>query len=132
MSKQEAGNLSLENRTTNFPKLFQELDGGVISNVVGLALSNVARAVSYSDKQGGVKMDLKLKPMGTNNEMVEITVNMSVKEPKTGFGTKSEDFQYTSIAYVGKGGKLTYDRPKEDIRGQVSIVEQGQLREVRG
>lgn len=131
MSKQEAGNLSLEERTTNFPKLMQELDGGVISNVVGLALSNVARAVSYSDKQGSVKMDLKLKPMGTNNEMVEITVNMSVKEPKTGFGTKSEDFQYTSIAYVGKGGKLTYDRPKEDIHGQAAI-EEGMLREVRG
>ncbi|NAW60113.1 MULTISPECIES: hypothetical protein [unclassified Vibrio] len=131
MSKQEAGNLSLEDRTTNFPKLMQELDGGVISNVVGLALSNVARAVSYSDKQGNVKMDLKLKPMGTNNEMVEITVNMSVKEPKTGFGTKSEDFQYTSIAYVGKGGKLTYDRPKEDIHGQTAI-EEGMLREVRG
>ena len=131
MSKQETGNLSLEDRTTNFPKLMQELDGGVISNVVGLALSNVARAVSYSDKQGSVKMDLKLKPMGTNNEMVEITVNMSVKEPKTGFGTKSEDFKYTSIAYVGKGGKLTYDRPKEDIHGQAAI-EEGMLREVRG
>lgn len=131
MSKQEAGNLRLEDRTTNFPKLMQQLDGGVISNVVGLALSNVARAVSYSDKQGNVKMDLKLKPMGTNNEMVEITVNMSVKEPKTGFGTKSEDFQYTSIAYVGKGGKLTYDRPKEDIHGQAAI-EEGMLREVRG
>ncbi|WP_136484665.1 hypothetical protein [Vibrio sp. H11] len=130
MSKQEAGNLSLEDRTTNFPKLMQELDGGVISNVVGLAMSNVARAVSYADKQGNVKMDLKLKPMGTNNEMVEITVNMSVKEPKTGFGTKSEDFQYTSIAYVGKGGKLTYDRPKEDIYGQTAI-EDGMLREVR-
>ncbi|EHU0328783.1 hypothetical protein QX213_03985 [Vibrio vulnificus] len=131
MSTQEAGNLSLEDRTTNFPKLVQQLDGGVISNVVGLALSNVARAVSYSDKQGNVKIDLKLKPMGTNNEMVEITVNMSVKEPKTGFGTKSEDFQYTSIAYVGKGGKLTYDRPKEDIRGQL-VIEDAKLREVRG
>ena len=131
MSNQEAGNLSLEDRTTNFPKLMQELDGGVISNVVGLALSNVARAVSYSDKQGNVKMDLKLKPMGTNNEMVEITVNMSVKEPKSGFGTKSEDFQYTSIAYVGKGGKLTYDRPKEDIHGQ-AVIEEGMLREIRG
>ncbi|MBC5832284.1 MULTISPECIES: hypothetical protein [Vibrio] len=131
MSKPESGNLSIEDRTTNFPKLMQELDGGVISNVVGLALSNVARAVSYSDKQGNVKIDLKLKPMGTNNEMVEITVNMSVKEPKTGFGTKNEDFQYTSIAFVGKGGKLTYDRPKEDIRGQLIFDDSKQLREVR-
>ncbi|NAW60533.1 hypothetical protein CAG58_00930 [Vibrio sp. V31_P5A7T61] len=131
MSKSESGNLSIEDRTTNFPKLMQELDGGVISNVVGLALSNVARAVSYSDKQGNVKIDLKLKPMGTNNEMVEITVNMSVKEPKTGFGTKNEDFQYTSIAFVGKGGKLTYDRPKEDIRGQLIFDDSKQLREVR-
>ena len=131
MSNQESGNLSLEDRTTNFPMLMQQLDGGVVSNVVGLALSNVARAVSYSDKQGNVKLDLKLKPMGTNNEMVEITVNMSVKEPKSGFGTKSEDFQYTSIAYIGKGGKLSYDRPKEDIHGQ-AMIDDGVLREVRG
>lgn len=131
MSK-EAGNLSMEDRSTNFPKLMQELDGGVISNVMGLALSNVARAVAYSDKAGEVKMQLKLKPMGTNNEMVEITANMSVKEPKAGFGAKSEDFQYTSIAYVGKGGKLTYNRPKEDLHGQVVIADEGQLREVRG
>lgn len=131
MSKQEAGNLNVEDRTTNFPMLMQQLDGGVISNVIGLALSNVARAVSYSSKQGSVKLDLKLKAMGTNNEMVEITANMSVKEPKAGFGTKSEDFQYTSIAYVGKAGKLTYDRPKEDIHGQ-TVIEEGQLREVRG
>ena len=40
MSNQEAGNLNLEDRTTNFPKLMQELDGGVVSNVVGLALSD--------------------------------------------------------------------------------------------
>ncbi|MDV2299644.1 MAG: hypothetical protein ACRCVV_18900 [Shewanella sp.] len=131
MSKQEAGNLSLEDRSTNFPKLMQELDGGVISSVVGLALSNVARAVSYSDKVGSVKMDMKFKPMGTNNEMVEITFNMSVKEPKTGFGNKSEDFQYQSVAYIGKGGKLTYDRPKEDIRGQLVMQDEGKLREVR-
>jgi hypothetical protein len=130
MSQQEKGNLSIEDRQTNFPKLLQELDGGVIANVVGLAASNVARAVSYADKQGNIKMDLKLKPMGTNNEMVEITCSITVKEPKAGFGTKSEDFQYTSIAYVGKGGKLTYDRPKEDIHGQ-AIIEEARLREIR-
>jgi hypothetical protein len=130
MSQQEKGNLSVEDRTTNFPRLLQELDGGVIANVIGLAASNVARAVSYADKQGNIKMDLKLKPMGTNNEMVEITASITVKEPKAGFGTKSEDFQYTSIAYVGKGGKLTYDRPKEDIHGQ-AIIEEARLREIR-
>jgi hypothetical protein len=130
MSQQEKGNLNIEDRTTNFPKLLQELDGGVIANVVGLAASNVARAVSYSDKQGNIKLDLKLKPMGTNNEMVEITCNITVKEPKPGHGTKSEDFQYTSIAFVGKGGKLTYDRPKEDVRGQ-TIIEEARLREIR-
>lgn len=130
MSQKEKGNLSIEDRTTNFPKLIQELDGGVIANVIGLAASNVARAVSYADKQGNIKMDLKLKPMGTNNEMVEITCNITVKEPKSGHGSKSEDFQYTSIAFVGKGGKLTYDRPKEDIHGQ-AIIEEARLREIR-
>lgn len=131
MSEQERGNLSVEDRATNFPKLMQDLDGGVIANVLGLALSNVARAVSYSDKQGEVKMNLKLKPMGTNNEMAEIICNIAVKEPKSNYGTKSEDFQYSSVAFIGKGGKLTYDRPKEDVRGQL-VIPENQLREVRG
>lgn len=131
MTEKEKGNLSVEERTTNFPKLMQELDGGVIANVLGLALSNVARAVSYSDKQGQVKLDVKLKPMGTNNEMAELVCSISVKEPKSSYGTKSEDFQYSSVAFIGKGGKLTYDRPKEDVQGQLNI-EDAKLREIRG
>ena len=122
MADQEKGNLRLEERTTNFPRLLQELDGGVIANVLGLAASNVARAVSYANKKGEINIKLIMKPMGTNNEMVEITSNMNFTEPKSGFGCKKEDFQYASIAYVGPGGKLTYDKPKEDVNSQLQLA----------
>ncbi|MCE0495743.1 hypothetical protein [Vibrio salinus] len=129
MSEQEKGNLSIEETNTNFPKLMQDLDAGVIANVVGLALTNVARAVSHNDKPGEVKLNMKLKPMGTNNEMAEIACSISVKEPKAN-GNKSEDFKYTSLAFIGKNGKLTYDRPMEDIKGQLNLNDR-KLQEVR-
>lgn len=119
-------------RVTNFPKLMQDLDGGVVANVVGLALSNVARAVAASNKQGEVKLSIKLKHGGSSdNSYLEVVANVAVQEPKMNFGQKKEDFQYKSIAFVGKGGKLTYDRPKEDLNGQFSLDEPRKLQEVR-
>jgi len=56
---------------------------------------------------------------------------ITVDEPKLNFGKKKEDFQYRSIAYVGKGGKLTYDRPKEDVNGEMAFDEPRKLKEVR-
>ena len=133
MSEPEKGNLSMENRITNFPQLMQQLDGGVLSNVAGLALSNVARAASASGKKGKFTIEFNIKAVGTNLDMVEITANMNVTEPKSGHGNKKEDFQYTSMAHIGKGGKLTYDKPKEDINSQMQLVDAIKpLLEVRG
>ncbi|PCE67574.1 MULTISPECIES: hypothetical protein [Salinivibrio] len=124
----------LENeRITNFPKLMQDIDGGVVSNVLGLALSNVGRAVAASNKQGEITVKIKLKPGGSSdNSFLDLIAGITVNEPKMNFGQKKEDFQYRSIAYVGKGGKLTYDRPKEDVNGQLTFDNQPRkLKEVR-
>ncbi|HAV1412768.1 hypothetical protein P3521_03580 [Vibrio parahaemolyticus] len=120
-------------RDTDFPKLVSELDGGVIANVVGLAMSNVARAVCAADKIGEVTLKFKLKTFGSNADMVSITTQMNVNEPKVNYGSKKEDFKYESVAHVGWGGKLTYDKPKEDVNGQkqLGLVEDQKLREVR-
>lgn len=132
MSEQEKGNLKMEDRITNFPQLMQQLDGGVLSNVAGLALSNVARAASASDKKGKFTIEFNIKAVGTNLDMVEITAKMNVTEPKTGHGNKKEDFLYTSMAHIGKGGKLTYDKPKEDVNHQMQLIDSKKLKEVRG
>ncbi|KKA43462.1 hypothetical protein [Salinivibrio sp. KP-1] len=119
-------------RVTNFPKLMQDIDGGVVANVLGLALSNVGRAVAAANKQGEVTIKLKLKPGGSSdNSFLDVIAGITVDEPKLNFGKKKEDFQYRSIAYVGKGGKLTYDRPKEDVNGQIAFDEPRKLKEVR-
>ena len=111
-----------EDRVTNFPQLMQQLDAGVISNVVGLALSNVALAVSQSNRKGEITLKLTIKPNSTtDNSIVDVISDIKVKEPKPHHGFKIEDFQYGSVAFVGFGGKLSYDRPKLDVNHQLQM-----------
>ncbi len=115
----EAKKNPTEDRLTDFPQLMQQLDAGVISNVLGLALSNVARAVANANKQGSVTLKLTVKPNSTtDNSIVDVISDIKVLEPKPNHGSKSEDFRYGSVAFVGFGGKLSYDRPKLDVNHQ--------------
>ncbi len=115
-----------DDRITDFPALMQQLDAGVIANVLGLALSNVARAVANSNKQGDITLKLVIKPNSTtDNTIVDVISNIKVKEPKPNHGSKIEDFQYGSVAFVGFGGKLSYDRPKLDVNHQMQLAPAG-------
>ncbi|ENH4363930.1 hypothetical protein K6U20_11935 [Vibrio fluvialis] len=113
----------LTERVTNFPLLMQQVEAGTIANVLGLALSNVSRAVIASNKQGEVTLKMKIKP-GTSStgSYIEMDNLITVSEPKLSFGAKKEDFKYGTIAYVGDGGKLTYTPPRQDVHGQLSLT----------
>ncbi|MEZ9681943.1 hypothetical protein AB4306_18500 [Vibrio splendidus] len=114
-----ANKQDVDSRITDFPELMQQLDAGVISTVLGLALSNVARAVANSNKQGAVTLKLTVKPNSTtDNSIVDVISDIKVLEPKPNHGAKVEDFRYGSVAFVGYGGKLSYDRPKLDVNHQ--------------
>lgn len=118
----EAKKDPVNDRLTDFPQLMQQLDAGVISNVLGLALSNVARAVANSNKQGSVTLKLTVKPNSTtDNSIVDVISDIKVLEPKPNHGSKVEDFRYGSVAFVGFGGKLSYDRPKLDVNHQRAL-----------
>ncbi|MGF1835853.1 hypothetical protein [Photobacterium sanguinicancri] len=116
---QETSKQATPDRTTDFPTLMQQLDAGVIANVLGLALSNVALAVANSNKKGTITLKLDIKPNSTtDNSIVDVISSIKVTEPKVNHGSKVEDFQYGSVAFVGYGGKLSYDRPKLDVNHQ--------------
>ncbi|HIF6165101.1 TPA: hypothetical protein ACX3IR_000718 [Vibrio parahaemolyticus] len=109
-------------RVTNFPEFIERVEAGVIANVLGLAVSNVALAVSNSGKAGEVTLKLKLSPASkTDPSIINVVTGITVKEPKVNYGSKSEDFKYETVAFSGYGGKLSYDRPKIDVQNQFQL-----------
>lgn len=130
MTTETKSNGALETETydrkTDFPALLSEIEAGTISNVLGLAMSNVALAVANSGKQGEISLKIKLKPASqTDPSILNTVVSMAISEPKPNYGAKKEDFKYDTVAYCGKGGKVTYERPKEDVRHQLSMIPEG-------
>lgn len=129
----DKGNLKMdEGSATNYPKLMMELDAGLTSNVIGQMLSDVAFAVANTNRKGEVTIKMKLEPGNSaDNSYLNINTELKVKEPKMDKGFKVEDTYHGSLVFVGKRGKLTYDRPKEDVNGQINMEDDGKLKEVR-
>ncbi|MEZ9372132.1 hypothetical protein AB4235_05560 [Vibrio cyclitrophicus] len=113
-------------RKTDFPGLLSDIEAGTISNVLGLAMSNVALAVANSGKAGSISLGIKLKPASqTDPSILNTVVSLAISEPKPNYGAKKEDFKFDTVAYCGKGGKVTYDRPPEDVRQQLNMLPEG-------
>lgn len=129
----DKGNLKMdESSATNYPKLMMELDAGLTANVIGQMLSDVAFAVANTNRKGEVTIKMKLEPGNSaDNSYLNINTELKVKEPKMDKGFKIEDTYHGSLVFVGKRGKLTYDRPKEDVNGQINMEDDGKLKEVR-
>ena len=129
----DKGNLKMEEGSaTNFPKLMMDVDAGLTANVIGQMLSDVAFAVANTNRAGEVNIKIKLKPGNSaDNSHLDMNTELKVKEPKMTKGYKTEDTYHGTIVYVGKRGKLTYDRPKEDVNGQLNLDDDGKLKEVR-
>ncbi|HGF4934560.1 TPA: hypothetical protein ACF5BZ_001944 [Vibrio parahaemolyticus] len=109
-------------RVTNFPEFIERVEAGSIANVLGLATSNVALAVSNSGKAGEIILKLKLSPASkTDPSIMNVTTAITVKEPKVNYGSKVEDFKYETVAFAGFGGKLSYDRPAVGVHNQLEI-----------
>lgn len=136
MSEQEKGNLKIQDTMTSIPQLLMQLNGGELANVLGAMFSQVGGAVARTDRAGEINVKFKFKPgSSADNSHLDVSVVMDAKEPKMHIGFKREDVHKGAIVFVGPGGKLTYDRPKEDNNGQLQLAteteEQVKMREVR-
>ncbi len=136
MSEQEKGNLKIEESSnTNYPMLMQQLDGGVTGNVIGAMLTTLGRAVKNTDRPGKLTITIDVRPGNSgDNAFLNFNTGLKINEPKLTKGSKSEDSHFASIVFVDRKGKLTYDRPKENIDGQHNLlgsVESVQITEER-
>ena len=111
---------------TNVNDFIDELGAGVFKEKLGHVLSDAAMATvmhGIGNKKGKVCIEFTFQQIG-ENEQVVVSHKLSSSLP-TKRGKKSEEDTTDTPMFVGKGGILTIDQPKEDDHGQFSLREDG-------
>lgn len=86
-------------------------------------LSDLALAVSTYGRAGNLNIAIKVKPSNTSdNTIINFDIGLTIKEPKRNKGFKSEDTYLVDALYVGRNGKVTKERPKIGVDGQMTIA----------
>jgi len=107
---------------TNVDDFIQELNAGIFVEQLGLVLSAAALATVINgsgNKKGKVTVDFSFQQIGENDQVV-VTTKLSSSMP-TKRGKKSEENAADTPMFVGKGGVLTIDAPRESLTGQFNI-----------
>lgn len=109
---------------TNVSEFIGELNAGILIQQVGALLSEVALATTINgnkSKKGKVGLSFTITPM--NEGQVVITTKLDhLIHTKT--GEKTEKSVSQTPMFVGKGGVMTINQPKEDLNGQFGLESQ--------
>jgi len=111
-----------QDTNTNVDDFIRELNAGILKDQLAATLSETALATilhGNGSKKGKVSIDLTFSQVGGNDQVV-VHTKISKSAP-TARGKKSEENASETSMFVGKGGKLTIDQPKEDNNGQFSL-----------
>lgn len=112
--------MSEESRETNVTDFVDELEAGVLKAQLAAALSDAAlKTIVHGGRKAKVTLDFTIAQIG-DAEQVMVTHKLSSAIP-TSRGTKKEDGQASTPMFVGKGGKMTINMPKEERTGQFSL-----------
>lgn len=109
---------------TNFSDFMAEQNCGITLEKIEHILSDAALATvlhGIGNKKGKVNLEFSLSKIG-DGEQVIISTKLSCSIP-TKRGKKSEEDITDTPMFVGKGGQLTIDQPKEDNNGQFALVQ---------
>ena len=108
---------------TDVTNFVDELGAGVFKEKLAHILSDVALGVithGGGKKTGKVTVEFHLAQLG-ENEQVIIAHKLGFSVP-TKRGKRSEEDVTDSTMFVGKGGRMTVDVPKEENSGQFALV----------
>lgn len=112
----------MSNRNTNVNDFIGECNAGILREKLELALSDAALAqITHGggSKKAKVLLEFSFQQMG-DNEQVIVSHKLATSSP-TRRGKKFEEDMTDTAFFVGKGGVLTIDQPKEDNDGQFSL-----------
>jgi hypothetical protein len=110
---------------SNVNDFIGELNGGVLTEKLAHQLSESALATIHhgnGKKTAKVTLELTLKQIG-DNEQVMVQHKLSHTTP-TKRGKKSEEDVTETPMFVGRGGVMTVNPPKEDNNGQFGLKQE--------
>ena len=112
---------------TNVDDFVSELNAGVLIDQLGISLSAAALATIANGRsaKGKVSLDFTFGQIGDNDQVL-VSVKLSSVMPSKK-GKKSEENTTETPFFVGKGGQLTIDAPKESLTGQFSLQQENEL-----
>jgi hypothetical protein len=109
-------------RETNVSDFIGECNAGILNDKLALALSDAAMSQlnhGIGSKKAKVTIEFTFQQMG-DNEQVIVSHKLSTSNP-TKRGKKFEEDVTDTAFFVGKGGQLTINQPKEDDNGQFAL-----------
>ena len=101
-------------RVTELNALMDNLDGGGVKMTLEVLLSELAHATMLTGKESEITLKLKMKPIGTNGNMINMTHDMKYSRP-TEKGKVTENRESETPFYVAKDGQLSMTPEKEDL-----------------
>jgi hypothetical protein len=115
--------MSENNPKTNVSDFIGELEAGSFIEKLAHMLSEVALGTvihGNGSRKGKVSLDLSFAVVGNNNQVIISSKLSNVTLTKR--GKRSEETVTDTPMFVGKGGVLTIDMPKEEFNGQFSLA----------
>lgn len=92
-------------KPSDVKQVFEELGAGVFEEKIAYALSDVCSAVVREDKVGEITIKLKVKRVGSTDQ-VNISHELGYKRPKKRGSIAETDSQET-VMYVNEEGNIT-------------------------
>ncbi len=108
---------------TNVDNFMAELEAGTFKEKLAHMLSDVALGQvihSSGNRKGKVNIEFSFHQVGDNNQVVISSKLSHITVTKR--GNKSEQTTTETPMYVGKGGVLSIDPPKEEFNGQFNLT----------
>ncbi len=107
---------------TDVDALFSELGAGLVKEKLSVLLSDVALGTvlhGIGNMKGKLSIEFTFTQVGENDQVI-LSHKISHSTP-TKRGKRSEEDLTQTPFFVGKGGQLTIDQPKEGNDGQFSL-----------
>jgi hypothetical protein len=125
MTDQNKGFSTVTDTTTDLEHLFENMNAGVFKQKVEAYLNAAAAGVvnhGNGKRKGKVNIQLTIEQVGEGNQvMISHAVQSEIPTKR---GKKAEVDTTETSFFVGRGGKITFDQPKEDANSQYSLEQQ--------
>lgn len=109
---------------TNVNDFMDELGAGVFTEKLAHSLSEAALGTvlhGTKARKGKVTIEISFEQMGDNDQVI-VSHKLAQSVP-TKRGKRTEEDTTESAMFVGKGGVLSVNPPREDQRGQFNLTQ---------